>query len=81
MAGAVCHEMNQPMQVVLGYSELLLEDIPEDNPWNEELTIIRHEIKRMAEITKKLEKNTKYEQIDYVGDTKIIDLNRSSRPE
>ncbi|MBF0497281.1 MAG: PAS domain S-box protein [Deltaproteobacteria bacterium] len=81
MAGAVCHEMNQPMQVVLGYSELLLEEIPQDNPWNEELTIIRQEIKRMAEITRKLERNTKYEQIDYVGDMKIIDLNRSSRPE
>ncbi len=30
MAGAVCHELNQPMQVVSGVSELLMMDIQID---------------------------------------------------
>jgi len=31
MAGGICHEMNQPMQVVSGYSELLLMDMGKEN--------------------------------------------------
>ncbi|MBF0552278.1 MAG: PAS domain S-box protein, partial [Deltaproteobacteria bacterium] len=78
MAEAVCHEMNQPMQVILGYSEMLLEEIPKEGPWMEELVTIRQEIKRMAEITSQLEKITQYEHVYYPGGKKIIDIGRSA---
>ena len=29
IAGAVCHEFNQPMQVISGYCELLMKELPE----------------------------------------------------
>jgi DNA-binding response OmpR family regulator len=32
MAGAVCHEINQPLMVISGYSEILLMDVPCDHP-------------------------------------------------
>jgi hypothetical protein len=34
-AGAVCHEMNQPLQAILGHTELSLADIasPTTKPW------------------------------------------------
>ncbi|MBF0474297.1 MAG: PAS domain S-box protein [Deltaproteobacteria bacterium] len=78
MAGAVCHEMNQPMQVILGYSEMLLEEIPDKETLVEELVTIRQEIKRMAGITSKLEKITKYEPVSYPGGKQIIDISKST---
>ena len=57
MAGAASHELNQPMQVIYGYTELLLKNMSEDNPENKYLTIIKSQIERMAEITKNLKLN------------------------
>ena len=48
-AGAVCHEMNQPLQTILGYTELSLADISPDNPAYLSLTKISKQIDRMAE--------------------------------
>jgi len=78
MAGAVCHELNQPMQAVSGYSELLMADIPEDNPVNRDIDEIRAQILRMGEITKKLTRITRYETRDYIEGRKIIDIDKAS---
>ncbi|MBT8365992.1 MAG: PAS domain-containing protein [Deltaproteobacteria bacterium] len=77
-AGAVCHEMNQPLQTILGYSELALADITPDNPAFLSLTKISKQIDRMAEITHKLQGITRYETMDYHGPTKIIDIHKAS---
>lgn len=77
MAGAVCHELNQPMQVILGYCDLLMIDTDDDHPgWNK-IKKIESQIERLNEITQKLTKISKYETIDYLDD-KIIDINKSS---
>jgi PAS domain S-box-containing protein len=78
MAGAVCHELNQPIQAISGNSELMLMDLPEDSPLYEKTKTINGQIHRMGEITKKLMKITRYETEDYVGGTKIIDIEKSS---
>ncbi len=54
MAGAVCHEMNQPMQVVSGLSELLLMDMNDGDPLYQKIREIKDQIDRMGVITKKL---------------------------
>jgi len=77
MAGAASHELTQPMQAISGYSELLLMNMPEDNPLCEELTIIKKQIERMAKITTKLQNITKYETKDYLK-RKIIDIDKAS---
>ena len=77
-AGAVCHEMNQPLQTILGYTELSLEDITPDNPAYLSLTKISKQIDRMAEITHKLQSITHYETMDYDRKTKIIDIHKAS---
>jgi len=78
MAGAICHELNQPMQSVMGFSQLLLDDISEDNPKYEYIKIIKEQIDKMGKITKKLMRITRYETLDYIEDTKIIDINRAT---
>jgi PAS domain S-box-containing protein len=77
-AGAVCHEMNQPLQTILGHTELSLADISPSNPAYLSLTKISKQIDRMAEITHKLQNITYYETMDYDSKTKIIDIHKAS---
>jgi len=77
MAGAVCHEMNQPLQVVAGLSELLAMDIKEGSPLFNNLMKIKEQANRMGEITKKLAKVTKYETKGYLKG-KIIDIDKAT---
>lgn len=77
MAGAVCHELNQPLQVVSGYSELLLMDISEDNSQFNDIKAIKEQIGRMGDITRKLMRITKYETKDYLKG-KIVDIDKAT---
>ena len=78
MAGAVCHEMNQPMQIILGNSDLLLMHLPENNQLTDKIKKIRVGIDRMRIITGKIKNITKYETKDYIGGIKIIDIEKAS---
>ena len=78
MAGAVCHEMNQPMQIILGNSDLLLMHTPENKQLYEKINKIREGIDRMRMITSKIKNITKYETKDYIGGIKIIDIEKAS---
>jgi PAS domain S-box-containing protein len=78
MAGAACHELNQPLQIVSGYFELLINDIPDGHPLIETLNIIREQIEKMARITKKIMKITKYRTKPYIQGSMIIDIDKSS---
>ncbi len=78
MAGAVCHEMNQPMQIILGNSDLVLMHISENKQLYDKINKIREGIDRMRAITSKIKNITKYETKDYIGDIKIIDIEKAS---
>jgi signal transduction histidine kinase len=69
--------MNQPIQVITGYSELMLMDTSEDNPLYKKIKIISEQIDKLALITEKLMNVTKYETKDYL-ESKIIDIDRAS---
>ena len=74
MAGAVCHEINQPLQAILGYSELLL--MGSESRYIEQRNIqsIKSQAARIGKITKKLSGITHYRTVDYPGKSKIIDI-------
>jgi len=77
MSGAICHELNQPLQIISGYSELLLTNISENNPIHGKLATIRRQIERMGSITNKLMMIKDYETQDYAGFSRIVDINKS----
>ncbi len=79
MAGASCHELNQPIQVISGRSELLLMRVAEDDPLRKHMCVIKQQVDRMAEITRKLHNITRYEACDYIRGVKIIDIDKASR--
>ncbi len=78
MAGAVCHELNQPLQAISGYSELLLMSLKEGDPHHEQIGKIKGLVDRMGEITKKLMGITKYKTKGYLNGN-IIDIDKASK--
>lgn len=74
MAGAVCHELNQPLQVLFGLSELLMmHDIADEEICNK-INKIKFQVDRISDLTQKLMGITRYETKKYIGQTKIIDI-------
>lgn len=77
MAGAVCHELNQPLQVVSGFSEMLLLEMSEDDRNYEELKTIKQGVERIGELTARIMKITRYQSKPYLKG-RIVDINQSS---
>jgi len=78
MAGAVCHELNQPIQGISGYAETLLRELPDGHAVRDRVSRIMDLTERMAVITGKLTKITRYATKDYLKGIKIIDLDEAS---
>lgn len=78
LAGAAAHELNQPLTSVLGYVEILRRKARADAGPSPELDALEREADRMAEIVRKVGTITRYETKDYVGSSRILDLERSA---
>jgi PAS domain S-box-containing protein len=81
LAGAAAHELNQPLTSVIGYSELLGRHLEREPELFRAVRIISSEAQRMAELVRKIGSITKYETKSYVGQAKILDLERASDEE
>ncbi len=78
MARAVCHELNQPLQMILGNSEILLmEDLDEPDA-KKRITQIKEQVDRMGIMTKKLITIANYETKE-MPQGKVIDIDKSSK--
>lgn len=74
MAGAVCHEINQPLQAIMGYSELLLVASESEEAKEKNISSIKNQAYRLGTITRKLSNITRYRTVEYPGNTKIVDI-------
>jgi PAS domain S-box-containing protein len=77
-AGAVCHELNQPLMAISGFSELVLMDMSEQDPFREQIIKIKEQVDRLGAITQKLMGMTKYATKDYLTG-KIIDIDKAGQ--
>lgn len=80
LAGATAHELNQPLTSVLGYAELAKRKLSNFPEVQHILDVILSETERIAAIVRKLGGLTRYETKSYVGEQRIVDLDRSSDP-
>jgi len=79
IAGTVCHEMNQPLQIIQGYAEYALREKKGlDACAAEALQTISQEVDRITQITQRLQRITSFETRDYVPGSRIIDLHEAS---
>jgi len=75
MAGAICHELNQPLHAILGYCDILIMDKTiEQKELNEILNVIIEQVSRINRVTKKLLGITEYKTLKYAGKNKIFDI-------
>lgn len=76
MAGTVSHEFNQPIQVLAGYMELLLNSSKLDTENREMLLIMNAAVEKIKTLSKKIMSATEYRTRDYISrGPKIFDLN------
>jgi len=79
LAGATAHELNQPLTGVIGYAEYLLRMLKGNSELEHAAEVIHREADRMAKIVRQIGKLTRYETRSYVGEQRILDLDRASR--
>lgn len=77
MAGAVCHEINQPLQVVMSQSQLLEMDIKKSSPFYKRILTIINQSEKLGTMTNKLMGITKYKTKAYLNGM-IIDIDKAS---
>ncbi|MCK5695316.1 MAG: DUF3365 domain-containing protein [Desulfobacula sp.] len=77
MARAVCHELNQPLQTILGNSEIILLEDKGRQIHSNRVKLIKEQAERMGEMTRKLIKIASYEIKD-MPQGKVIDIEKSS---
>ena len=80
-AGAVCHELNQPLQALSGWADMLSLSDKLEPTEREYLRKLHEQIGRIGTITAKLQGITRYETMLYANQTKIIDIHKASIPE
>ena len=78
MAGAICHELNQPLQVVSGSFEILLMDIDSCDPKYKVIKNIEVGVNRIAMLMRKIMGITHYQSKPYLK-SKIIDIDQASQ--
>ncbi len=79
LAGTTAHELNQPLTSVMGYAGLLKQKLPTEYvELHRFADVLLKESERMADIVRKIGRITLYETQSYVGETRILDLNRSA---
>ena len=54
LAGGVAHDYNNMLSVILGYTEMAMEDIDQEQPLYEQLRVVFNAAQRSAEITRQL---------------------------
>jgi signal transduction histidine kinase len=74
LAGGVAHEINNPLMVILGRAELLLQDLAADAPAARDLDTIRRETVRIADIVRNL---LQFSREGHDGAVGPVDVNRA----
>lgn len=78
VAITVRHELGQSMTIISGYSQLLRECIEKDTISYTYLSNIVLQIRKMEEIITKITSIAKYETTSYIGNERMIDIDKAS---
>jgi two-component system, cell cycle sensor histidine kinase and response regulator CckA len=54
LAGGIAHDFNNLLAVILGHTDLILAELPEDSPYRENLDLVRQLAERSAALTRQL---------------------------
>jgi PAS domain-containing protein len=77
MAGAVCHDLSQPVMAIMGYAELISTNLPGDDALYQKTLEMAHQAEELRKITQQLVRITRYETKNHQG-SRIIDIEKAS---
>lgn len=72
LAGGVAHEINNPLHIMLGRAEMLLDTIPEDSPGRRDVQILYDQAERLSKVVRNL---LKFARRGSQGDMGFVDVN------
>ena len=79
LAGAICHELGQPLAVITGYSQLLQQEcLREDSLIYKFLSNVIIQIEKINDITTKIKSIARYETCKYIEEQRIVDIDKSA---
>lgn len=78
-AGAAAHEINQPLTAVVGYVDLILNELIDNDRIRPELMKIQEAGMHIQEIVKQMQNINKYVTKPYLGDIDIVDFEAASK--
>ena len=76
LAGAVAHEMNQPLTVIISCADMMSHRNRSPDEMAELASRMAESSERMADIVSKLQGATSYRSKPYVGNVRIVDLDK-----
>jgi signal transduction histidine kinase len=79
-AGAAAHEINQPLTVLSGLTEMIEHGLPEDHALRADIAVIREAADKIARIVRRMQHVRRYASVPYVAGTRIADLGASAEP-
>ena len=83
LASTLSHEINQPLGTILGRAQLSLMSLEQEGfekaPLKRDLEEVVQCVRRVSDILEKLHRITEIVRKPYLGDTEILDLDRSAR--
>lgn len=69
---SICHELSQPVTILLGYSEMMLSNMETNDPLYNKLNEINKQADKTDEIIRRMHRNVKYISEDNTSDSVII---------
>ena len=78
-AGAAAHEINQPLTVLTGTLQLMMEDLPGAPPARDSLEACLGATDRIADIVRKMRAARRYVTRPYLRGTDIVDFEEASQ--
>jgi signal transduction histidine kinase len=79
-AGAICHEISQPLTSALITLQIIRQDVTNPETGNE-IEEVENSLLHARDILDKLRALTRYETKSYLGEERILDLDRSTIPQ
>lgn len=78
LAGAMAHELRQPLQILTSCLAILKDKLPDDSEMKENIDTIKESCMRMNGIIEKINKLTRYKTKHYINNLRILDIEESS---
>lgn len=74
MAVTISHEFSQPLSVIIGYTDMLLNTMEKEDPMYNKLRKILDNAESLAEVIRRVRSITNYKSITYTGESKMVDI-------